>query len=69
MGKIVIFLMILVLVLSFFFFPNGKMFCDDTGNTNNTNSKNPQSAVMENVKQQEMLVELKKMAVIMTKNA
>ncbi len=69
MRKIVIFLMILVLGLSFFFFPSEKMFCDDTGNTNNTNSKNPQTTVMENLRQQEMLVELQKMAVIVTKNA
>jgi len=35
----------------------------------NRSDKNPQSAVVENVKQQEMFVELKKMIVIVTKNA
>ncbi len=69
MRKIVIFLMILVLGLSFFFFPSGKILCDDSGNTNNTNSQNPQTTLMENVKAQEMIAELQKMAVIVTKNA
>ena len=42
---------------------------NDGGGTNDTNSKNPQTTVMKNAKQQEMLVELQKMTVIVTKNA
>ena len=55
--RIITLLMIIGMILSLFYFPNGKTFCNDTGNTNNTNSKNPQTAVVENVMQQEMIVE------------
>jgi len=43
---------ITVMILSFFFLSDRKFFCDDTGNTNNTNSKNPQTAVVLNVQYQ-----------------
>ena len=58
MKRIITLLMIIGVILSLFYFPNGKIFCNDTGNTNNTNSKNPQTAVVENiVMQQEVIVE------------
>ncbi len=66
--KILIALMVLVLSFTIFLSSTAVYFSDDGGGTSNADSKNPQSAVVGNVKQQEMLVELQKMAVIVTKN-
>ncbi len=68
--KVMIIVSILTLLVFTLFLSNKIVyFSDDGGGTSNADSKNPQSAVMKNVKQQEMLVELQKMAVIVTKNA
>jgi len=61
--------MVLILSFTIFLSRTAVYFSDDGGGTNDTSSKNPQTAVVGNVRQQEMLVELQKMAVIVTKNA
>ena len=67
--KLLIALMVLILSFTIFLSRTAVYFSDDGGGTNDTSSKNPQTAVVGNVRQQEMLVELQKMAVIVTKNA
>ncbi len=66
--KLLIALMVLVLSFTIFLSSTAVYFSDDGGGTNDTSSKNPQTAVVENVKPQEMLAELQKMTVIVTKN-
>ncbi len=42
------FSMILMMTLGLFLFSGEKIFCDDGGNTNNSDSKNPKTAVVFN---------------------
>ncbi|WP_036225325.1 hypothetical protein [Mesoaciditoga lauensis] len=58
-----------LLVLTLFLSNKIVYFSDDGGSGDHSGDKNPQTTLMENVKPQEMLVELQKMAVIVTKNA
>ncbi len=62
--KLLITLIVLVLSFTLSLSSTAVYFSDDGGGTNDTSSKNPPTAVVENVKQQEILVELQKMAVI-----
>lgn len=62
---------LMVLVLSFTIFLSSVIFyfSDDGGGTNDTNSKNPQTAVVWNVVQQEVPVEFYGITAIVTKKA
>ncbi|WP_456399406.1 hypothetical protein [Mesoaciditoga sp.] len=68
--KVIVIVSILALLIFTLFLSNKIVyFSDDGGSGDHSGNKNPQTTVMENVKAQEMLVELQKMAVIVTKNA
>jgi hypothetical protein len=62
---------LVILVLSFTIFLSNTTiyFSDDGGGTSNADSKNPQTAVVGNVMQQEVSVEFQKKAIVGTKNA
>ncbi len=66
--KLLIALMVLVLSFTIFLSRTAVYFSDDGGGTNDTSSKNPQTAVVENMRQQEVIVESQKMTVIDAKN-
>ncbi len=63
--KMVVIVSILPLLVFTLFLSNKIVyFSDDGGSGDHSGDKNPPTAVVENVKQQEILVELQKMAVI-----
>lgn len=67
--KVMIIVSILTLLVFTLFLSNKIVyFSDDGGSGKHSGDKNPQTTLMENVKQHEMLAELQKMAVIVTKN-
>ncbi len=66
---IVIVSILTLLVFTLFLSSKIVYFSDDGGSGKHSGDKNPQTTVMENVKAQEMIAELQKMIVIVTKNA